>query len=91
MLFAVCADTRVITLLTQSLWLQLNDLTQQFGNALVFSLACYLIVFFLYDLLAVHGLTSDMERGLDSVNSTFAASAVMLRHICHTRWPTIGD
>jgi len=61
----------------KSLWLQLNDMTHMFGNALGFSCACYLLVFFVQEVLAVYGLTSNMGRGFDSVNSTFAVSALM--------------
>jgi hypothetical protein len=62
----------------KSLWLLLNDLTQEFGNALGFSCTCYLLFFFVLEVLAVYGLTSNMERGFDSVNSTFAVSAVVV-------------
>jgi len=63
--------------LFKSLRPQLNDLTQEFGNGLGFSRACGLLVFFVQDVLAVYELTSNMERGFDSVNSAFAVSAVM--------------
>ena len=64
----------------KSLWLQLSDLTREFGNAMGFSRACYLLMFFVQDVLAVYGLTSNMERGFDSVNSTFAISAVVFTY-----------
>jgi hypothetical protein len=64
----------------KSLWLQLSDLTQEYGNALGFSRACDLLVFFVQEVLAVYGLTSNMERGFDGVNSTFAVSAVMFTY-----------
>jgi hypothetical protein len=58
------------------LWLQLNDLTQNFG----FSRTCNLLVFFVQDALALYGLISNMECGFDSVNSTFVVSAVMFTY-----------
>jgi hypothetical protein len=61
----------------KSLWLQLSDLTQEFGNALGFGRACDLVVFFVQEVLAVYGLTSNMEHGFDSVNSIFAVNVVI--------------
>ena len=55
-------------------------MTQEYGNALGFSRACDLLVFFVQEVLAVYGLTSNMERGFDGVNSTFAVSAVMFTY-----------
>jgi hypothetical protein len=62
------------------LWLQLSDLTREFGDAMGLSRACSLLVFFVQDVLAVYGLTSNMERGFDSVNITFAISAVLFTY-----------
>jgi hypothetical protein len=64
----------------KSLWLRLGLLTQEFGTALGYSYACSLLVFFVQQVLAVYGLLSEMGRGFDVVNSTFAVSAVMFTY-----------
>lgn len=64
----------------KGLWLQLGDLTRELGTALGCSYACTLLVFFVQQVLAVYGLLSEMGRGFDVVNSSFAVSAVMFTY-----------
>ncbi|XP_021920294.1 gustatory and odorant receptor 24-like isoform X2 [Zootermopsis nevadensis] len=64
----------------KSLWVKLSLLTQEFGTSLGYSYACNLLVFFVQQVLAVYGILSEMGRGFDVVNSTFAVSAIMFTY-----------
>lgn len=64
----------------KALWLRLSALTEEFGRALGISYGCNVILFFVQQVLAIYGLLSEMNHGLDIINGCFLFCALIFSY-----------